>query len=63
MYIEQFIDYLKTRCDAKEITTTYIFGNNHAKHVYEKAGFIVSENTAFSMGADYNKTVPDDEAH
>ncbi len=39
----EFIDYLKTRCDAKEITTTYIFGNNHAKHVYEKAGFVETD--------------------
>ena len=35
----EFIDYMKTRYDAKEITTTYIYGNNHAKHVYEKVGF------------------------
>ena len=27
----EFIDYMKTRYDAKEITTTYIYGNNHAK--------------------------------
>ena len=35
----EFIDYMKTRYDAKEITTTYIYGNKHAKHVYEKVGF------------------------
>ena len=35
----EFIDYMKTRYDAEEITTTYIYGNDHAKHVYEKAGF------------------------
>ena len=35
----EFIDYLKTRHDAKEITTTYIYGNEHAKHIYEKVGF------------------------
>lgn len=35
----EFIDYLKTRHDAKEITTTYIYGNDHAKHIYEKVGF------------------------
>ena len=34
-----FIDYMKTRYDAKEITTTYIYGNDHAKHIYEKVGF------------------------
>ncbi len=35
----EFIDYMKTRYDAKEITTTYIYGNDQAKHVYEKVGF------------------------
>ena len=35
----EFIDYMKTRYNAKEITTTYIYGNDHAKHVYEKVGF------------------------
>ena len=39
----EFIDYLKTRHDAKEITTTYIYGNEHAKHVYEKVGFIETD--------------------
>ena len=38
-----FIDYMKTRYDAKEITTTYIYGNDHAKHVYEKVGFIETD--------------------
>ena len=39
----EFIDYLKTRHGAKEITTTYIFGNDHAKHIYEKAGFVETD--------------------
>ena len=34
-----FIEYLKTRHGAEEITTTYIWGNDCAKHVYEKVGF------------------------
>ena len=38
-----FIDYLKTCHDAREITTTYIYGNEHAKHVYEKAGFVETD--------------------
>ena len=41
--LTEFIDYMKTRYDAREITTTYIFGNDHAKHVYEKAGFIETD--------------------
>ena len=39
----EFIDYMKTRYKAKEITTTYIYGNDHAKHVYEKTGFIETD--------------------
>ena len=35
----EFISYMKTRYNAKEITTTYIYGNEHAKHIYEKVGF------------------------
>lgn len=41
--LTEFIDCLKTRYDAKEITTTYIYGNEHAKHVYEKVGFIETD--------------------
>ena len=41
--LKEFIDYLKTRYDAKEITTTYIYGNDHAKHVYEKVGFVETD--------------------
>ena len=39
----EFIDCLKARYDAREITTTYIYGNDHAKHVYEKVGFIETD--------------------
>ena len=38
-----FIGYMKTRHDAEEITTTYIWGNDHAKHVYEKVGFVETD--------------------
>ena len=38
-----FIDYMKTNHGAKEITTTYIFGNDHAKHIYEKVGFVETD--------------------
>ena len=37
--LSEFIDYLKNNFDAEEITTTYIYGNDHAKHIYEKVGF------------------------
>ena len=39
----EFIDYLKVNHDAKEITTTYIFGNDQAKHIYEKVGFVETD--------------------
>ena len=32
-------DYMKAKYNAKTITTTYIWGNDIAKHVYEKVGF------------------------
>jgi RimJ/RimL family protein N-acetyltransferase len=35
-----FIEYMQTDFGAVEITTTYIYGNEHAKHVYEKVGFV-----------------------
>lgn len=35
-----FVEYMKIRHHAEEITTTYIWGNEHAKHVYEKVGFV-----------------------
>ena len=41
--LTEFIRYLITRHDAKEITTTYIYGNDHAKHIYEKAGFVETD--------------------
>lgn len=41
--LAEFIDYLINRYNAKEITTTYIYGNSKAKHVYEKVGFIETD--------------------
>ena len=38
-----FIEYMKTHYDAVEMTTTYIYGNEHAKHVYEKVGFVETD--------------------
>lgn len=39
----EFIDYLRIHYDAKVITTTYIYGNDHAKHIYEKVGFVETD--------------------
>lgn len=41
--LREFIDLLKTRYGAKEITTTYIWGNERAKHVYESVGFVETD--------------------
>ena len=30
---------MKEKYGMEEITTTYIWGNEHAKHIYEKVGF------------------------
>ena len=34
---------MKDKYNAKELTTTYIYGNDHAKHIYEKVGFIETD--------------------
>ena len=36
----EFIDYMKEKFGALEMTTTYVYGNYVAKHVYEKIGFV-----------------------
>ena len=41
--LTEFIEYMKIHHDAGEITTTYIFGNDHAKHVYETVGFVETD--------------------
>ena len=38
--LTEFIEFMKNNYDAIEFTTTYIYGNDHAKHVYEKIGFV-----------------------
>lgn len=38
-----FKAYLKERHDARLLTTTYIYGNEPAKHMYEKVGFVETE--------------------
>ena len=38
-----FIACLKERCDARLLTTTYIYGNEPAKRMYEKVGFVETE--------------------
>ena len=37
--LREFIEYMKIHHNMKTLTTTYIWGNEHAKHLYEKIGF------------------------
>ena len=37
--LSEFICFMKDTYQMSEMTTTYIWGNAHAKHVYEKIGF------------------------
>lgn len=37
--LRELLAMLKQEHHAKVVTTTYTFGNNHAKYVYEKVGF------------------------
>lgn len=39
----EFLDFLKREFCAKLVTTTYIWGNAHAKYIYEKIGFIETD--------------------
>ena len=41
--LSEFIEYMKAKHGAEAITTTYIYGNDIAKHVYEKVGFVETD--------------------
>ncbi|MCR5422065.1 MAG: hypothetical protein K6E74_00295 [Bacilli bacterium] len=34
---------MKEQYEATEMTTTYLFGNEHAKYIYEKVGFVETD--------------------
>lgn len=36
----ELLSFLKKQFSIKKVVTTYIFGNEHAKYIYEKIGFI-----------------------
>lgn len=46
--LRELLKMLKQEYQARVVTTTYTYGNDHAKYVYEKAGFqetdVVEEN-------------------
>lgn len=39
----EFISFMKDTYHMSKMTTTYIWGNVHAKHLYEKIGFIETD--------------------
>lgn len=41
--LQELLGFLKSNYQAKKVTTTYIYGNEHAKHIYEKIGFIETD--------------------
>ena len=41
--LREFIAYMKAEHEAEEITTTYIYGNEHAKRMYERVGFVETD--------------------
>ena len=41
--LSELIELLKQNYSAKQITTTYIFGNERARALYEKIGFIQTD--------------------
>lgn len=58
------IDYFETKYNALELTTTYTFGNEIAKHLYEKIGFmetdIVDEDGIHEVNMIYRRGVNND---
>ena len=41
--LKEFISFMKEKYKAKILTTTYVYGNDIAKHVYEKVGFVETD--------------------
>ena len=41
--LKELIEYLKDQFNIQELTTTYTWGNEHAKHIYEKVGFVETD--------------------
>lgn len=37
--LNELLKFMKENYNIKEMTTTYEYGNDHAKYIYEKAGF------------------------
>ena len=41
--LREFIHFMKDTYDMSKMTTTYIWGNEQAKHLYEKIGFLETD--------------------
>ena len=41
--LKELIKYMNENYQMNTMTTTYTYGNNHAKHIYEKIGFIETD--------------------
>lgn len=41
--LRELLAYMISRYTVKEFTTTYVWGNEHAKRLYEKAGFVETD--------------------
>lgn len=41
--LKYMIEFMKAKFHATELSTTYIWGNDPAKHLYEKVGFIETD--------------------
>ena len=41
--LKELISIMKTEYNMHTMTTTYKYGNEHAKHIYEKIGFIETD--------------------
>ena len=41
--LREFIPFMQAEHGMKRMTTTYLWGNEHAKHIYEKVGFVETD--------------------
>ena len=55
--LKELIAFMQSKYKMHTLTTTYKFGNEHAKHIYEKIGFtqtdVVNENGIYEVNMKY----------
>ncbi len=58
MALRELIQFMKAKYNMHTLTTTYIWGNQHAKHVYESVGFketdVVDEDGIHEVNMEYS---------